>query len=121
MPNNRPIKFDQVEYTVPSHPTGEYLPPWGLWFDGRQMIKELPEECIEDFGGGGRKDDACEYWVEKLRFDAPPWLVREHLSGYGAWDKQELCDHQQNLKRLLWVHASDLAENGDSGPLYLMR
>jgi hypothetical protein len=91
------------------------------WFHDRQMVEDLPEECLADFRGPGAKDDACEYWIERLNFDGPAWLIREHLEGYGAWDKRQLCDHQENLGRLLWVHASDVAESGDTCPLYLMR
>jgi hypothetical protein len=91
------------------------------WFHDRQMIKDLPEECIDDFKGPGPKDEAAEYWIERLKFDGPAWLIREHLSGYGAWDRQQLCDHQENLRRLLWVHASDVGGDPDACPLYLMR
>ena len=91
------------------------------WFNDRQMIQDLPEECIDDMRGSGRKDDAVDYWIEELEFDGPAWLIREHLSGYGAWDKKELCNHKQNLRRLLWIHGADMAEDPDCGPLYLMR
>jgi len=90
------------------------------WFEDRQMVQDLPQECIDDMKGPGAKDDAVAYWVEELDFDGPAWLIREHLKGYGAWDKAQLCNHQDNLQRLLWIHASDLAENpGDDLPLYL--
>jgi hypothetical protein len=39
-----------------------------------------------------------------------PKLVAECLKEYGAWDDEELADHQQNLQRLLWVAACDIAE-----------
>ena len=39
-----------------------------------------------------------------------PKLVAECLKEYGAWDEEELADHQQNLQRLLWVAACDIAE-----------
>ena len=32
------------------------------------------------------------------------------LKDYGAWDTEELADHQQNLQRLLWLAAGDIAE-----------
>lgn len=91
------------------------------WFSGRQSIRELPLECIADFRGPGDKTEACKYWVEALNFDGPAWLIREHLRGYGAWNRTELCDHKSNLERLLFVWASDCAENGEeSYPIYLM-
>ena len=87
------------------------------WFHDRQMIKPLPAKCVQDFAGSGDKTEACEYWIKKLNFDGPAWLIREHLSGCGAWTKQQLCDHQENLRRLLFVHAC--SENG-MDLLYLM-
>jgi hypothetical protein len=39
-----------------------------------------------------------------------PADVREELTGYGAWSDEELADHQQNLQRLLWIAAGDIAE-----------
>ena len=39
-----------------------------------------------------------------------PKLVAECLKEYGAWDAEELTDHPQNLQRLLWIAACDIAE-----------
>jgi hypothetical protein len=39
-----------------------------------------------------------------------PSLVAECLKEYGAWDDEELSDHEQNLNRLLWIACCDLAE-----------
>lgn len=90
------------------------------WFDNRTAIRTLPPECVSDCTGPGPADEAVTYWVRKLDFDGPAWLIREHLSGYGAWDRPELCDHQQNLHRLLWIWANDIRESGDD-LLYLQR
>jgi hypothetical protein len=89
------------------------------WFHDRDAIKSPPAECVADCSAQGSVDDAVEYWVSELVFDGPAWLIREHLRGYGAWDRRELCDHQQNLRRLLWIWCCDIAENGDD-LLYLM-
>lgn len=40
--------------------------------------------------------------------------VRECLSEYGAWDDAELADHAANLRRLLWLAASDIAEEPEN-------
>ena len=90
------------------------------WFDDRTAIRTLPPECVSACSGPGPVDEAVAHWVKALAFDGPAWLIREHLSGYGAWDRADLCDHQQNLQRLLWVWANDIAESGDD-LLYLMR
>lgn len=86
------------------------------WFDGRMAVRTLPPECVRDCTRPGPVDAAVDHWVERLEFEGPAWLIREHLQGYGAWDRSQLCDHQQNLRRLLWVWAT----SGDD-ILYLMR
>lgn len=39
-----------------------------------------------------------------------PATLRAELSEYGAWDDDELQDHQQNLQRILWIVAGDIVE-----------
>jgi hypothetical protein len=90
------------------------------WFHDRTAITAPPPEAVADCSGTGRADFAVTYWVRELAFDGPAWLIREHLSGYGAWDAAELCDHQQNLRRLFWIWCNDIRESGDD-LLYLMR
>jgi hypothetical protein len=36
--------------------------------------------------------------------------LRDELREYGAWDADELADHDQNLQRLLWLAAGDIRE-----------
>lgn len=42
-----------------------------------------------------------------------PDTLREELREYGAWDGDELADHDANLMRLVWVAACDVAEDPD--------
>lgn len=39
-----------------------------------------------------------------------PGTVRQHLDDYGAWDDEQLNDHEQNLRRLLWCACCDIDE-----------
>jgi hypothetical protein len=39
-----------------------------------------------------------------------PALLAKELSEYGAWDETELADHGQNLQRLVWIAAGDIAD-----------
>jgi hypothetical protein len=41
----------------------------------------------------------------------PPALVAECLREYGAWDAEELADHESNLDRLLWIACCDISED----------
>lgn len=43
----------------------------------------------------------------------PRALARE-LREYGAWDADELTDHEQNLQRILWLAAGDIIENAEN-------
>ena len=78
-----------------------------LWFIDRCGQCELPPACIRDCSASGPVDEAVEYWVQRLQFDGPAWLIRRHLHRYGSWSAADLCDHQANRHRLLWIWACD--------------
>jgi len=40
-----------------------------------------------------------------------PAALRAELKEYGAWDADELSDHNANLDRILWIAACDIQEN----------
>ena len=40
----------------------------------------------------------------------PVELLASELKEYGAWDAEELADHDQNLQRLLWLACGDIVE-----------
>lgn len=37
--------------------------------------------------------------------------LRRCLKGYGAWDAEQLADHDENLQRVLWIACCAVAEN----------
>ena len=39
--------------------------------------------------------------------------VRNELREYGAWDDDELTDHNDNLNRLLWLACGDITEGNN--------
>lgn len=80
------------------------------WFRGGINQRDLPPECIEDCSASGPVDHAVDDWLDRLQFDGPSWLIRRHLRGYGAWSARELCDHQANRRRLLWIWACNCRE-----------
>lgn len=80
------------------------------WFDGRASRRQLPPECIADCSGVGQRDADVAAWLDRLNFDGPAWLFREYLEGFGAWDASELCNHQDNRARVLWIWACNCAE-----------
>lgn len=48
--------------------------------------------------------------VERQLRKVDPEALREELRGYGAWDEDELADHETNLDRLLWLACGDIVE-----------
>lgn len=40
----------------------------------------------------------------------PVQLIKE-LKEYGAWDSNELSNHEDNLARILWLAAGDICDN----------
>ena len=80
------------------------------WFQGPWALQELPAEAVADCSASGRVDDAVDFWVDRLEFDGPAWLIRRYLKGHGAWSPADLCDHQANLRRLLWIWACNCRE-----------
>ena len=37
--------------------------------------------------------------------------LAKELKEYGAWNEDELKDHNQNLTRILWIACNDISEN----------
>ena len=54
------------------------------------------------------------YIAEQLSKLNPETVARE-LQGYGAWEADELTDHDQNLQRLLWLACGDVVEEEKQG------
>lgn len=68
-----------------------------------------PGSCDNDVAAL-RQDPKIRRQLNKLK----PGLVAECLSEYGAWEDDELADHEQNLNRLLWIACCDIAEEAVS-------
>jgi hypothetical protein len=54
-----------------------------------------------------RQEPSIKRQLSKL---APDLLVDE-LREYGAWDADELADHDANLDRILWLACGDIIDN----------
>jgi len=65
----------------------------------------------------GQCDDDVKYLSELLAIKRQlskiqkDILIKE-LKEYGAWEDDELQDHEQNLQRILWLACGDI-ENGN--------
>ena len=65
-----------------------------------------PGQCDDDVAAL-RFVPAIRRQLDKLN----PDLVADCLKEYGAWNIEELSNHDANLNRLLWVACCDISEN----------
>lgn len=49
-------------------------------------------------------------WMASQLENIDPDALRSELSEYGAWDSDELVNHADNLERIVWLAANDVAE-----------
>lgn len=79
---------------------------------------DIPTEMRDDLSScshQGECDDDVNYFIfnhyEGIDYD--PSDVRNYLTGYGAWDDEELTDTIDNLSRIIWIIAGSLNEYGE--------
>ena len=53
--------------------------------------------------------DSMASQLEKI----DPDVLRSELAEYGAWDDEELANHDDNLERIVWLASNDVAEEPD--------
>lgn len=63
----------------------------------------------------GQCDDDVKYLsclpvIRRQIAKIPPEQIAAELKEYGAWDEQELQDHDQNIQRILWIAACNISE-----------
>ena len=64
-----------------------------------------PGPCDSDVRALSQQPD-----IERQLKAIDPEHLRLELREYGAWDNEELADHEQNLQRVLWIAAGDITE-----------
>jgi hypothetical protein len=85
-----------------------------IWTDGRvylTLTRSQARTCAHPGPADAdvaalRTNPLIRRQLDKLN----PEIVRDSLREYGAWDAEELADHDQNLSRLLWIACGDIAE-----------
>lgn len=76
---------------------------------------ELPEDVVGMCHHSGPCDDDVDQCIELPEVAAElakidPVKLAKELREYGAWDDNELADHQENLKRILWLAAGNIQD-----------
>lgn len=67
------------------------------------------------FTSGGDKSGDVDFLLSKpsIQKQVLNWnedSLRKELGEYGAWSEEELENHAENLKRFVWLSASNIAE-----------
>ena len=76
---------------------------------------QLTRADAESVSGPGSQDEnvkalsRCVYVMLQL-VALDPAAVAAELGEYGAWDGEELTDHDQNLQRILWIAGCNIRE-----------
>jgi hypothetical protein len=88
------------------------------WFDeSGVLLKQIPEEAVEDCSHQGECHDDCQFWVQKLNFEVPRDLAVEYLKSTGGWELEELqeMDNEELAIRILWIACGNIQEAFHSG------
>jgi hypothetical protein len=88
-----------------------------MWFtssSGRIELKMTLEQARSASHQGQCDNDVRELSkvpaIARQLAKIDPAILATELREYGAWDDQELADHDQNLQRLVWIAAGDIVE-----------
>ncbi len=89
-----------------------------MWFStssGRIELRLTMAEAETGYHSGRCDDDIAflrnEPRIKRQLDKLDPDLLRNELREYGAWDGDELADHDANLDRILWLACGDIIDN----------
>lgn len=92
-----------------------------LHFDGADWIlsaSDLDPQLLADLldcGAPGQPaDEAVAYVISTWTVEGNPEACRAMLRPCGAWDDEEMTDHDENLRRLVWLTGCSLREDGEA-------
>jgi hypothetical protein len=73
---------------------------------------ELADD-LRDCGASGDASGAVDYVLRRYTVTGDPSDCAAYLRRFGAWDDDELTDHAENLRRLVWLAGCDLREQSE--------
>lgn len=87
------------------------------WYagSGRPIELRMTLEQAKSVSHSGPCDEdvislSCEPRIRRQLNRIDPQTLRDELREYGAWDAEELADHEDNLQRILWLAGCDIRE-----------
>lgn len=75
----------------------------------------LPLDIVKNCSHSGQCDDDVKRSLELPEVKAEmseidPIQLKKELGEYGAWNEDELSNHQDNIERILWIAAGDIMD-----------
>lgn len=86
------------------------------WFSGNYIELEVTLEDANTGYHSGACDNDIAWLLEQRPYikeqldKLDPDKLRLELNEFGAWDEQELADHDANLSRILWLACADIVD-----------
>lgn len=71
---------------------------------------ELPQSLIDSVPLSGPADSSIEEILQFYNIECDSEELKKFLKNYGAWDSEDLKDHDANIMRLVWLSALDCKE-----------
>lgn len=72
---------------------------------------DIADSCHHSGQCDADVEDAMQIPEIKKQLDAiDQKVLADELSEYGAWDDEDLKDHEQNKARILWIACGDIME-----------
>ena len=87
-----------------------------MWYTSSSGKIELEMTLDQARGAShqGRCDEDVAALIPELQAQLDkiaPGDLADELREYGAWDAEELADHDANITRLVWIAAGDIVED----------
>ena len=86
---------------------------------GRKLYLEVTMDDAESCNHPGQCDADVDYLcdLDRIQVQTAVWhpadLVDE-LHEYGAWEVEDLQDHEENIRRMVWIACGDVTTDPDS-------
>lgn len=84
------------------------------WMIERGDLSDALREALLDCGARGDASEAVAFVRSQFTVTGEEEACRAYLSGYGAWEDDELADHDANLDRLVWLTGCGMREEGSA-------
>lgn len=80
------------------------------YIDGIELTANVIRNCAHSGDNEPAVIEAMQLPDVQRELNIDPEALRKELREYGAWDDQQLADHDENLKRILWIAIWNIAD-----------